>query len=373
MAGNSPLDVESLARDLTDRKVFIDDEDRNLRTIGYRLANILQTSDTVKQTVDNGPGGRHDDDFANFRSVAIFPTDDELMSTEQAFYQAADAISQQPYQQRPGAHLDNQFRLLREDFLAELKEDIKGSQSNAKGQRSRLRLRGLSLVGAHYGTDRFRTPFALELSVKSGLENFSMMGRNQRKNYLKNNSKFLKHQSFGCVVDRKRVVAFVTLLCAEDLLIGGSDDDDEPHEPLVVLRAPDRSSLEKLPTERISSWSTPQSSRTSLSLGACNRPWSCLCGRSYSQSVTRRLKLPSGCPMLRPSTSSATSTMTEDPTYSQHFLFLGPLIWTNHSWIRYSPVCVSPFLSSRDHQGPASPSSVRCSLEPWWSKHLRRS
>jgi hypothetical protein len=246
---NPPLNVESIARDLTQRKVFIKSNDLNLRTIGYRLENVLETTTSARPTIDNGPGGRHDNDHANFRRVAIFPTDDELMCTEQAFYQAADAMSTQPFKQRPGAHLDNQFRLLREDFLAEIREGVKTSQSNAKGgQRPRFRLRGLSLVGAHYGTERFRTPFTLVLSVKSGLENFARLGKSRRKAYLKDNPKFMKHQSFGGIIDRKHVVAFVTVLRIEELLIGGSDDDDDYHEPRVVIRAPDKTSLEKLLT-----------------------------------------------------------------------------------------------------------------------------
>jgi hypothetical protein len=251
---NSPLKVDSIARDLTERKVFINSDDRNLRAIGYRLENILQTSTSAKPTADDGPGGRHDNDHANFRRVAIFPTDDELMCTEQAFYQVADAMTQQPFKQRSGAHLDNQFRLLREDFLAEIREGVKTSQDNAKGgQRQRFRLRGLSLVGAHYGTERFRTSFALILSVKSGLDSFARLGKNRRKAYLKDNPKFMKHQSFGCVIDHKRVVAFVTVLRVEELLVGGSDDDDDCLEPRVVIRAPDKTSLEKLLTALISS------------------------------------------------------------------------------------------------------------------------
>jgi hypothetical protein len=249
--GNPPLDVDSIAQDITERKVFIDSNDRNLRTIGYRLANVLQTSNTVKRTDEDGPGGRHDNDHADFRKVAIFPTDDELMSAEQAFYRAADVVSQQPFEQRSGAHLDNQFRLLREDFLAELRDDFNASKHNVNGRRPRSRLRGLSLVAAHYGDSRFRTPFSLVLSVRSGLEGFARLKTFQRRGHLKHNPKFLKHQSFGCVVDRERVITFATLIRVEDLLVG--EDDNNYHQPLIVLRTPDKGSLEKLLSTLMSS------------------------------------------------------------------------------------------------------------------------
>jgi hypothetical protein len=249
--GSSPLDVDSVAREVTEKKVFIDSSDRNLRTIGYRLANVLQTSNTVKRTDEDGPGGRHDNDHADFRKIAILPTDDELMSAEQAFYRAADVVFQQPFEQRSGAHLDNQFRLLREDFLDKLREGVKASQHKVKGRRPSFRLRGLSLVAAYYGNWRFRTPFSLVLAVNKGLEGFASLGPQQRRSHLKQNPKFLKHQSFGCIVDRGRVISFATLIRVEDLLAG--EDDNDYHEPLIVLQTPDKGSLEKLLSTLMSS------------------------------------------------------------------------------------------------------------------------
>lgn len=249
--GSSPLNVDSIARDITEKKVFINSDNRTLRTIGYRLANVMQTSNIVKRTDENGPGGRHDNDHADFRRVAIFPTDDELMSAEQAFYRTADVISQQPFEQRSGVHLDNQFRLLREDLLAELREDVNASRRNVKGRRPSFRLRGLSLVDAHYGNWKFKTPFSLVLSAKSGLEGFAQLRTHERRRHLKSNPKFLKHQSFGCVVDRDRVITFATLLRVEGLLVG--DNDNNYHEPLIVLRSPDKGSLEKLLSTLMSS------------------------------------------------------------------------------------------------------------------------
>jgi DNA replication protein DnaC len=239
-----PINVGNIARDLTQKKTFLEADDRDLRTIGYRIAHVLDAKKTVTADDGPGPGGRHDNDHANFRRVTIFPTDDELMSTETSFYRPADAIAQIPFAQRPGVHLDNQFRLLREDFLAELKEDVNASQNHAKNRRPRTRLRALSLAGAHCGDRKYRTPFALTLSVRSGLEELTRgkKTKNARRAFLKNNPKFLKHQSFGYVVDQERLVTFASLLRVEDLLV----PEDEEEEPLVVLRTPDRAMFEKL-------------------------------------------------------------------------------------------------------------------------------
>ena len=239
-----PVNAEDIARELT--QSFLTADDRDLRTIGYRIAYFLDARKAATAQDDSGPGpgGRHDNDFANFRKIAILPTNDELMSTETAFYRPADAIDQLPFAQRPGVHLDNQFRLVREDLLAELREEVSSFQASGKGRRPRTRLTGLSLVGAYCGNAK-RTPFALTLSVQSALEELTRRKKKRdRKAFLKNHPKFLKHQSLGCVVDKQQVITFASLYRVEELLVPEEDEEDE--EPLVVLRAPGRVMFEKL-------------------------------------------------------------------------------------------------------------------------------
>jgi hypothetical protein len=236
---NPPINVDSIAQDLSKRKAFLKSDNRDLRTIGYRIDHVLQTKSYAISRDDFGPGGRHDNDHIEFRNIAIFPTHDELSSTQTPFYRPANAITQQAFEKRPGLHLENQFRLLREDFLAELRDDVHMTQGNCKIRRPRTRLRGLSLTGAYFGTPKFKTPFALALSVQSGLEGFARLASHQRKAYLKNDTKFLKHQSFGCILDQERVIAFATLLRVEDLLV-------QDEEPLIVLRTLDSATFENV-------------------------------------------------------------------------------------------------------------------------------
>jgi hypothetical protein len=236
---NPPVDVDGIARDLSKRKVFLKSDSHDLRTIGYRIDHVLQNKSHEIERDDFGPGGRHDNDHVDFRKIAICPTDDELSSKQTPFYRPANAIHQQELKDRQGLHLENQFRLLREDFLAELREDVHVSQGHGKIKRPRMRLRGLSLSGAHFGTTKFRTPFALGLTVKSGLEGFARMSSYERKTHLKDNPKFLKHQSFGCILDQERVISFATLFRVEELLV-------QDKEPIIVLRTPDNATLEGL-------------------------------------------------------------------------------------------------------------------------------
>ena len=233
-----PVEAEEVAKKFSKNKTFLKSDDTETRSLGYRIQHVLQAKTAGIETDVHGPGGRHDNDHADYRKIAIYPTADELSSTERPFYRRADALAETPFDSRPGVHLDNQFRLLREDFLAELREDLKASKGKAKSRRPRTRLQGLALAGINCGTTRFKTQAALALSVAHGLERLAELSPADRKDFLRDNPKFLKHQSFGCVVDQGNIVAFATLVRADELITGP--------QPLIALRTPDTASTEKL-------------------------------------------------------------------------------------------------------------------------------
>lgn len=64
------------------------------------------------------PGGRHDNDFADFRSIAIVPTINEFLCPADPYLPKASANPM-----TAAELLDRQFRLLREDILGPAKED----------------------------------------------------------------------------------------------------------------------------------------------------------------------------------------------------------------------------------------------------------
>ena len=79
------------------------------------------------------PGGRHDNDAVNYRDIQIVPTCAELQCTEDPYLPMPDqAITE-------ATMLDRNFRLLREEFVKPLREEIneiKQSQVNGAAQRS---------------------------------------------------------------------------------------------------------------------------------------------------------------------------------------------------------------------------------------------
>jgi len=154
---NAPIEVDDTAREVTEKQLLLSSDSLEVRAFGYRIQHVLQAKAANADVSASGPGGRHDNDFADYRKIAIFPTEDELACSEKPFLRRADNLAAEVLEARVGIHLDNQFRLLREDFLAELREDVEMSPSKKKGRRRpRMRLRGLALASAHCGKSRAR-------------------------------------------------------------------------------------------------------------------------------------------------------------------------------------------------------------------------
>ncbi|OTB00030.1 hypothetical protein M426DRAFT_15846 [Hypoxylon sp. CI-4A] len=168
---------------------------------------------------DFSPGGRHDNDFVNFHDISILPTRAELESTERPFYLQASMAFESTSINRAFDHLDNQFRLLREDMLAEMREDLKSMRNgNRRPSWKNMVIRGLTLESldkASMGNDRPCT-----LVLKSDYD-FLAMGNastEKRKKELKKTPAFLRHQAFGCLMKDGTLLAFASINRDEDQL-----------------------------------------------------------------------------------------------------------------------------------------------------------
>lgn len=186
-----------------------------LRNLGHKIKYFLEmksSSVAISSSVDTA-GGRHDNDFADFRDIAIIPTSDEFGCTEKPFYRRAEEILEISGNQRVAAHLDNQFRLLREDMLSELRDDVQTARRKGRKRRPAFRLLRLSVACLSCGGEsggRFH-PCTLGVRCKSGLGNFPQFPTERRKAHLKEHHKFVKHGAFGCLIRDSEVVAFATI------------------------------------------------------------------------------------------------------------------------------------------------------------------
>lgn len=116
--------------------------------IGSRLETLIQEINTLKEAVQTKPNEDNRKKFVkrqemtqedreklyqiipeiNFIDMAIIPTKEEIMSEEEPFLRPNLIYGKYP---STITYLDVQFRLLREDFLAPLRESVKEYLINA--------------------------------------------------------------------------------------------------------------------------------------------------------------------------------------------------------------------------------------------------
>lgn len=231
---NSP-DVRDVAQRVTKNESLIECDALEVRNLGQKIKHVLASTSADSA---EGPGGRHDNDFANFRNIKILPTPDEFASTEDPFYRRAHDVQACEVASRGLMHLDNQFRLLREDLLGELRSDFQIATDQKKGRRKTV-LKDLKLLDIDCGMARKRKPCSLKMQCSSDIPQLShFKDAATRKKYVTENKNLLKHQSLGCLISSGRIVAFATVERNEDLLA------EIPS--VVVLRVADPGSFSKV-------------------------------------------------------------------------------------------------------------------------------
>lgn len=209
-----------LAQESQIQDSFLKSSDHGLRTIGSRIKHVLSTC--VSPTINDaagGPGGRHDNDFADFRQIAILPTADELVSKEPPFLRLADALEDPDMaEHRLAMHLDNQFRLYREDMLGELREEIQIALGQKKGRHRGIVINDLVCLGIDCGTETKRQSWGLRLQCQQDLPQLRNLKPKDRKSAIESNHSLLRHQSLTCLILDGEITAFPLIHRDADLL-----------------------------------------------------------------------------------------------------------------------------------------------------------
>jgi len=215
---------------------------RNLgQKIKHTISLLSSSSITIAQDDITGTaGGRHDNDFVEFRDIAILPTADELASHEKPFLRLSAALDDPLTEEiKEALYLDNQFRLLREDMIYEMREELQIALGLQKGKKHRgLVVEGLKLHDFQLGNSSRRIRWSLVLECKSEFPEFSQMKFAKRKVWLKNHPRFLKHQSLTSLIVDGQVLAFPTIRREEDLLV--------EKKPQIVLELEGEMAMQKL-------------------------------------------------------------------------------------------------------------------------------
>ena len=219
------IEYHALAHDLTRRNLLLSSPAFEVRKLGQMIKHLLSISDSAPPLDDDddddggGPGGRHDNDHVDFRQISVLPTADELTSTEPPYLLTASALEDLARgRPRVAAHLEHQFRLLREDMLADLREELQIVLGFKKGRHRGLVIRNLTLLDMDCGTSAKRHPWAMVFRCKTDIPGFPQGSNKKRQAYLVGNRHLFKHQSVTCLIVDGTVVAFPTINRKEDLL-----------------------------------------------------------------------------------------------------------------------------------------------------------
>jgi hypothetical protein len=254
LRAEAQVDVASLVKCISDGQQFLQSQDHATRELGYKIQKVVKIRCSPGQSNEpGGPGGRHDNDFADFRRIRIYPTTDEFLSTQLPYYQTAKEILDTEVDKRPRVHLDNQFRLLREDMLAELREDIHVATGKKKGRRTALSLSRLRPVDIDIGDEaagRFKRSTLL-LQCFAGLTFLEKLDAAARKKWLKDHPSFLRHQAFGVLCRGEELLGFAFVDRDIDKLARSPPvislqfvDDEGLRRALLALSLPNRESVQ---------------------------------------------------------------------------------------------------------------------------------
>ena len=194
-----------------------------IREMGHLIKHILsRTGPVTVHDVLDGPGGRHDNDFANFRDIAILPTADEILCRQPPFLRTPSNHVLRALDTPVKVYLDNTFRMLREDMLFDIREEILAASQKKGKHRGHRVIRNVTMIGFYTGTDDRRTRWGVRLQCDTDFkELWKMGGADARVNFLRKDprgSKILGHQSLVCLASSQDIISFGTVNRVEELL-----------------------------------------------------------------------------------------------------------------------------------------------------------
>ena len=204
-----------LALEERTRKRLLESTSQDVRLRGRKIVHIIDNLTAKHENPLDGPGGRHDNDFADIRAIEILPTSDELASKDPYLPRAQETNKRESFPGGLAFHLDGQFRLLREDMLRDLRDELQIAHNVKKGRRKGLSVEHLTLAGVHCDG---RSPWSFQFRCTEDLPQMPNKSEKVRREFLQDNNKFLRHESVAYIIADGKAVTLGTIVREEDLL-----------------------------------------------------------------------------------------------------------------------------------------------------------
>ena len=197
-------------------RILLRSPDPETRSNARKIAHIVSLypdGATVPTDWPETPGWRHNNDPYPYRKISILPTPDEIASTDRPYLRTVDEIDDlkltSPIEMCK-VHVENQFRLLREDLVHDTRENVQVALGNKGGKRTGDIISDLTLTNI-YADDKSK--WGLEFTCFADLPFLSSaIDSEDRKGRLEKDRNYLRHGSFACLLSGKKIVAFVTII-----------------------------------------------------------------------------------------------------------------------------------------------------------------
>ncbi|TFY66383.1 hypothetical protein EVG20_g4700 [Dentipellis fragilis] len=201
---------------------FCDASNPEIKSVGHQIDFIVKSHGAGVLIPKGGvhPGGRHDNDFIDFHDIAIYPTTDEIACSDKPFLRTSAEVDEvEDDDSRVAVYLDNQFRLLREDLIYEMREELQTLTGKKKGRSRGHVIDGFTLHDSiYFGKPERRCKWGINLQCTVDLPQLKGIEQGKRVAYLKKNPKIVRHQSLSCLMVDGIPVAYPIVHRDEELL-----------------------------------------------------------------------------------------------------------------------------------------------------------
>ncbi|EIW81453.1 hypothetical protein CONPUDRAFT_124579 [Coniophora puteana RWD-64-598 SS2] len=223
-SGDQAASYRDLAKEPGILERFSDSTVQDVKSISHKIRHILSTYDTdVPEDYEEGPGGRHDNDFADFRKITILPTPQEIACQKDPFLRrSAELEDPATVTTRLAHYIDNQFRLNRDDLIYDVREELSAARGE-KQRKHRAFSTFVHLAGTFTGNVDRRLRWALVFRCTQDLHQFHSykISDRDRRSFLQDHpagSKILRRQSLACIIVNGQPVSLSTVYRDEELL-----------------------------------------------------------------------------------------------------------------------------------------------------------